>query len=128
MDVFGDRYLVVASLLYSAIRGVSLAIIGIIILRELYSLSMRMILVDGRGFMFSSRTVGGVSLAIIASGTLNLLCHPQVRATFYYQLPFAVVALFYVFYFPWTLKVSWHRLRSAIISDLGETLPTDLVD
>lgn len=125
MDALGDRYLVVVSLLYASIRGVHLAVVGIIIARELYSLSMRMILVDGQGFMFTSRTVGGLTLVIIALGTLNLLCHPEASTAPYYQAPFAAVAIFYLFYFPWTLKVSWHRLLRAISSDLGETPPID---
>jgi CDP-diacylglycerol--glycerol-3-phosphate 3-phosphatidyltransferase len=128
MDVFGDRYLAAVSLLYAAVRGVHLVIVAIIILRDLYALSMRLLLVDGRRVMFSSSKVGGLVLVIISAGTLNLLCHPTAAATLDYQAPFALVALFYLFYFPWTLKVSWHRICRAINSDLEEPRSSDSPD
>src|SRR4051794_39575591 len=43
MDVFGDRYLAIISLIYAAVRGVSLVAIAFILLRELFSVSMRMV-------------------------------------------------------------------------------------
>lgn len=128
MDLFGDRYLTIVSLLYAAVRGVSLVAIAAIILRELYSVSMRMVLLDGQGVMVSSSKIGGLVLVTIALGTLNLLGHPNAEVTPYYQAPFVLVAVFYAFYFPWTLRISWHRLRQAINSDLERTEPIHLQD
>jgi phosphatidylglycerophosphate synthase len=128
MDLFGDRYLTIASLLYAAIRGVSLIVIAAIILRELYSLSMRMVTVQGHAVMVSSSKVGGLVLVVIAFGTLNLLCHPHVDISPYYQAPFVAVAVFYVFYLPWTLSASWSLLWTAISSDLESTASIRLPD
>lgn len=121
MDLFGDRYLTIVSLLYVATRGVSLIVIAVIILRELYSISMRMVSVDGRAVMVSNSKVGGLVLLVVAFGTLNLLCHPEAVITSYYQAPFIIVAIFYILYFPWTIRASWPRLQRAISSDLEKT-------
>ncbi|MEA2999329.1 MAG: CDP-alcohol phosphatidyltransferase [Sphingomonadales bacterium] len=123
MDAYGDRYLAIASLLYAAARGVNLAVIGIIILRDLFALSMRLIMVDGRRMMYFSPKVTGLVLVVIGCGTLNLVCHPGVAATLYYQAPFDLVAAFYVFYFPWTVRMSWRRMHRAVTFELEESPP-----
>ncbi len=60
MDVFGDRYLTVISCLYVGFRGVSLVPLAIVLVREMYSVAMRMVQIDGRGIMIQNRMVGGL--------------------------------------------------------------------
>ena len=49
LDVFGDRYFMVISCLYIGFRGVSLIPLAMILLREIYSVSLRMVQIDGEG-------------------------------------------------------------------------------
>jgi phosphatidylglycerophosphate synthase len=123
MDVFGDRYLTVVSLLYAGFRGVSLSFLAVILLREIYSVAMRMVQIDGRGVMMSNPKVGGAVHIVIAIGTLNLVCRPGAMVTFYAETPFLAVAVFYLIYFPWTLVRSWSTLTKSIRSDLERAGP-----
>lgn len=118
MDVFGDRYLTVVSLLYVGFRGVSFVIIAVILIRELYSVAMRMVQIDGRGVMMSNTTIGGIVHIVIGFGTLNLVCRPEAVVTLYSQMPFLLVMSFYLFYFPWSVVKSWSLIMSSIRSDL----------
>lgn len=120
MDVFGDRYLAIISLIYVAVRGVSSVAIAVILLRELFSVSMRMVQIDGKGFMMSNPKVGGLVHILIAAGTLGLVCRPQATVTTLDNLPFVAVAAFYAIYFPWTIAASRRRLMRSIRSELPE--------
>ncbi|HEY0312290.1 MAG TPA: CDP-alcohol phosphatidyltransferase family protein [Allosphingosinicella sp.] len=118
MDVFGDRYITVLSLLYAGVRGVALPVLGIILLRELYSVAMRMVLVNGRGVMMSNPKVGGVVHLILGGGTINLLCRPYTAVSTLDQVPFAVIASFYLVYLPWTILRSRGTIMVSVKDDL----------
>lgn len=121
MDVFGDRYLTVLSLMYVGFRGVSLAVLGVILLREVYSVAMRMVQIEGRGIMMSNPKVGGVVHIVIGVGTLNFICQPQAHASLLFQVPFLLVAIFYALYFPWTITMSWQSIITSIKADLKKS-------
>ncbi|MBV8686885.1 MAG: CDP-alcohol phosphatidyltransferase family protein [Alphaproteobacteria bacterium] len=118
MDIFGDRYITVLSLLYVGHRGVSLPILAVILLRELYSVAMRMVHVEGRGIMVSHRIIGGFVHLTIGLGTLNLICRPEATVGTLDQAPFVIVSGFYLLYFPWTIIKSFPRIIAAIRNDL----------
>lgn len=128
MDVFGDRYLTVLSLMYVGFRGVNLIILGVILLRELYSVAMRMVQIEGRNIMMSNPKVGGVVHIVIGIGTLNLICQPQAQASLIFQAPFLLVAIFYAFYFPWTIVMSWPSIITSIKADLQKSYILDSED
>jgi phosphatidylglycerophosphate synthase len=73
LDLIGDKSLTVVSLLYAAERGVSLLPLGIIAIREMISLGMRSIVVDGSQLLATSRWFGGVMAGLLWGVTLALV-------------------------------------------------------
>lgn len=121
MDVFGDRYSTVVSCVYAGFRGVYLVPIAIILLRELFSVAVRMVRVDGRPAMAQNHAVGGVVHLVIAGATLALVVNPETSADFYFSIPFTAIAVFYLIYFPLTIHRSRLNLWKAISADLEES-------
>jgi hypothetical protein len=89
---------------------------------------MRMVKVGGRSIMISKPKVGGLVHVIIGIGTLSLICQPQAQATMIFQLPFLMVAVFYAFYFPWTIIVSWNSIITSVKADLQRAYILDSED
>jgi len=118
MDVFGDRYLSVVSCIYVAIRGVSLIPIGIIIARELYSVALRMVQIDGKGVMLQNRHLGGIVHSAIAAGTLGFIASPLRPPSAWFSFPFYAIACFYVVYLPYSIVKSRSRILAVITEDL----------
>jgi phosphatidylglycerophosphate synthase len=121
LDVFGDRYLSVISCLYVGFRGVSLVPLAIILLRELYSVALRMVQVDGKGVMMQNRTLGGIVHTTIAVGTLGFIASPRHAPSFWFFAPFYMIAVFYLFYFPYSIYRSRKAISASINADLDET-------
>ena len=117
-DIFGDRYLLVVSCIYAGFRGVNFAILGIILVRELFSVAMRMVQIRGQSVMVSNPKIGGIVHAIVAIGVLRLILAPTETFDIGYELPFVAVAVFYLAYFPYTIRKSWPRIKESIYSDL----------
>jgi phosphatidylglycerophosphate synthase len=120
LDIFGDRYLLVLSCIYAGFRGVYLAALAIILLREIFSVAMRMVQVQGRGIIVSNRLVGGAVHTLIAIGTVSLLLMPTSQPILLNQLPFVTVALFYLPYLPYTIYRSRARIVEAIKADVSD--------
>jgi phosphatidylglycerophosphate synthase len=126
MDVFGDRYLTVISCLYVGFRGMSLIPLAVIMIRELYSVAMRMVQIDGQGIMVQNRIVGGFVHTAIALGTLGYIASPLRMPNPYFNVPFYLLAAAYLIYFPATIFVSRHRILQTINADLEASSKTNL--
>lgn len=120
MDVFGDRYLLVLSCIYAGFRGIYIAALAIIVLREMFSVAMRMVQVRGSGIIISNKYIGGIVHITIAVGTLFLLLMPEFQPNILNQFPFVAVALFYVPYFPYTIYKSWAQIIESIKADVSD--------
>ena len=120
LDVFGDRYFCVISCLYVGFRGVSLVPLALILVRELYSVALRMVQIDGEGIMLQNRTLGGIIHSVIAVGTSGFIASPRSDPSSWFAVPFYAVACFYVFYFPYSIWKSRKRIRAAISGDLDK--------
>jgi CDP-diacylglycerol--glycerol-3-phosphate 3-phosphatidyltransferase len=118
MDVFGDRYFSVISCLYVGFRGVSLVPLAIILLRELYSVALRMVQINGKGIMLQNRMLGGVVHTIIAIGTLGFIASPAHEPSRWFFVPFYTLAGFYVFYLPYSIRMSRRNIHASINADL----------
>ena len=118
MDVFGDRYLTVISCMYVGFRGVSLIPLSIILARELYSVAMRMVQIDGKGIMMQNRAVGGIVHSIIAVGTLGYIAIPSAQPSPFFGWIFTVLAIAYLAYFPYTVYRSRQNILQSIRGDL----------
>lgn len=121
LDVFGDRYFSVISCLYVGFRGVSLVPLSIIILRELYSVALRMVQVNGRGVMLQNRRLGGIVHTLIALGTVGFITYPRHEPSVWFAVPFYAVASFYVFYLPYSIYRSRTQIYDSIKADLDKT-------
>lgn len=121
LDVFGDRYFSVISCLYVGFRGVSLAPLAIIILRELYSVALRMVQVAGKSVMIQNRMLGGIVHTMIAAGTTGFIACPRHEPSIWFFVPFYAVASFYVFYLPYSIRRSCKRIRASVAADLDKT-------
>ena len=120
LDVFGDRYFLVISCLYVGFRGVSLVPLAIILLRELYSVAMRMVQLSGEGVMLQNHMLGGIIHTLIAIGTSGFIACPQHEPNGWFSLPFYAIAAFYVFYLPYSIYKSRKRISAVITADLNK--------
>ena len=120
LDVFGDRYFSVISCLYVGFRGVSMIPLSIILLRELYSVALRMVQIDGKGVMVQNRLLGGIFHTLIGLGTLGFIASPVSAPSQWFSLPFYLAAFFYLFYLPYSINQSRRRIWASITADLNE--------
>lgn len=118
MDIFGDRYFLVISCVYVGFRGVSLVPLAIIVARELYSVALRMVQINGEGIMVHNRTLGGIVHILIALGTIGFISSPGHDPSVWFFVPFYAIASLYVFYLPYSIYKSRKRIWKAIIADL----------
>lgn len=72
VDLVSDESLSIVSLLYAAERGVPLPPLGIIAVREVVSLGMRSVVVDGHQLLATSRLFGGIMAGRTASSALTV--------------------------------------------------------
>ena len=121
LDIFGDRYFMVISCLYVGFRGLSLVPLAVILARELYSVALRMVQIDGKGIMLHNRTLGGFVHTIIAIGTVGFIASPRHDPVIWFFVPFYAVASFYFFYFPYSIFKSRKRISASIRADLDKT-------
>jgi len=120
LDIFGDRYFLVISCLYVGFRGVSLVPLAIIVVRELYSVAIRMVQLDGKGIMLHNRTLGGIVHILVAAGTVGFITSPRHVPLIWFFVPFYAIASFYLFYLPYSIYKSRKRILTSIISDLDK--------
>lgn len=118
LDIFGDRYFFVISCLYVAVRGVSLIPLGIILLRELYSVALKMVQLNGEGVMVQNRIMGGVGHTLIAFGTMGYITSPMHDPPSLFRMPYYLIAAFYLFYLPYSITKSRQRIHASIMADL----------
>jgi CDP-diacylglycerol---glycerol-3-phosphate 3-phosphatidyltransferase len=72
LDVVGDKSLTIVSLLYASARGVDIRPLAVIAVREVVMLGARLVVVDGRPLLPTSRVFGG-ALALALWGTTFVL-------------------------------------------------------
>lgn len=117
-DIYGDRYLLCISCIYAGFRGVETAVIGIILMRELFSATMKMVQVNGVPVMVANRPVGIFVHGVISLSVLAMVLAPELEPTTLIKSPFYVVACFYCFFFPYTIYKSWPKIMESVNSDL----------
>lgn len=120
LDIFGDRYFMVISCLYVGFRGLSLVPLAILLVRELYSVALRMVQIDGKGIMLHNRILGGLVHIIVALGTVGFIASPNRDPAVWFFIPFYAIACFYVFYIPYSICKSRKRIWASITADLDK--------
>lgn len=78
LDLLGDKYLTIIALLYAAVKGVPMLPCAIAILREVFLLSVRSIVVNGQRIFPPQRILGTLTIIPIWTGTGVLLLYPSV--------------------------------------------------
>jgi phosphatidylglycerophosphate synthase len=121
LDVFGDRYFSVISCLYVGFRGVSLVPLAVILLRELYSVALRMVQINGVGVMLQNRILGGIVHISIAVGTLGFIVSPTHLPSRWFFVPYYAIATLYVIYLPYSIYRSHKSIRASIMADLNKS-------
>lgn len=118
MDIFGDRYLLVISCLYAGFKGVSFGVLAIILVRELFSVAMKMVTYRNKPIVVSNRKIGGAVHTMVGIGVLCIVLRPTAPIDFLSNAPFVIVAVFYCVYFPVTLYKSRQAIAASINADL----------
>jgi len=77
LDLFGDKYLTVASALYAAFRGIPLAACLLIVGREIFLLAMRTVSVNNTPVVPLTKLIGVITVLTSRSLTVALLFHPN---------------------------------------------------
>lgn len=120
LDLFGDKYLTIVSCMYVWFRGVDILPLAIIILRDIFSISMRMIQDNGKRIMGTNKIIGGVIALILWGATFLLLVdtdiNPSLKIEF--NAPYYAVAIFYIFYVAYRLCTSFSDLKQCVTHDL----------
>jgi phosphatidylglycerophosphate synthase len=73
IDLISDKSLTIVSLLYAAVRGVDIFPLALIGIREIIVLGARIINIDGRQLLPTSRPFGGIMATILWGNTLLLI-------------------------------------------------------
>jgi phosphatidylglycerophosphate synthase len=73
IDLISDKSLTVVSLLYAASRGISLLPLALLGAREIIVLGLRIIVVDGKQILPTSRVFGGLMAIAVWGNTLALI-------------------------------------------------------
>lgn len=73
MDLVADKSLAVVSLLYAAERGMPLLPLALIVARDVITLGMRLVIVDGKQLLPTNRVFGGLMACLLGANTLILL-------------------------------------------------------
>lgn len=102
IDLISDKSLSIVSVLYAAERGVSLLPLALIATREVVSLGMRAVVVDGKPVFQSSRALGGLFALVLWSDTLVLVTLPADSG-----LLEAVTATYWAVAIAMMLNLSW---------------------
>ena len=118
VDLVSDKSMTIVSLLYAAARGISLAPLALIAVREVIMTGARIIVVGGTQLFPTSRTLGGVMAFLLWGNTLLLLLAGQkanllrlVEATYW------VCAVFYILNFVARVYASGHRIKISLGED-----------
>ena len=86
LDLFGDKYLTITSIIYAIVRGMPVLPCALIILREVFLLAMRMVYINNKPLFPTQRILGGVTVMIIWSLTFILHLTP-------YYFPISISSL-----------------------------------
>jgi phosphatidylglycerophosphate synthase len=76
LDLVSDKSLTIVSVLYAAARGIHLLPLGVIAIREVVSLGMRIVVVDGMPLLSTNRILGGFMSCLLWGTTLWLATTP----------------------------------------------------
>lgn len=74
IDLISDKSLTVVSLLYAAERGIDLFPLALIAAREILMIGARLITVEGKPLLPTSRLIGGIMALLLWGNTLFLIC------------------------------------------------------
>lgn len=84
LDLFSDKYLTIISVLYATARGISVIPCGIIILKEVFLITMRTIKHDNNAILPPQRLLGGITVFPIWCTTFLLLQYPFILEDSWY--------------------------------------------
>ncbi len=90
LDLFGDKFLTIISLTYAIARGMPILPCSLAILREVFLLSMRNILLDGKPLFPPQRLLGTLTILPVWLGAILLLQAPEVL-----QIPLVIFKYYY---------------------------------
>lgn len=89
LDLVGDKVLTVVSVMYAAARGVDVVPAATLAVREILMIGLRLVTVDGRQLLPTSRRFGGVLALLTWLNTLCLVLSPTV-------VPATVAAVYWI--------------------------------
>jgi phosphatidylglycerophosphate synthase len=117
IDLISDKALTVVSLLYAAAKGVAIFPLAVIAAREFLSLGLRLIEVNGKQLLPTSRLFGGAMAATLWGNTALFIVagdddYLRSWVTGIYWMSAGVLAVNFV----WRLVVSRDRIMSVLVT------------
>ena len=115
LDLFGDKFLTICSVLFAVARGIDLLPCSLIVLREIFLSCIRGVHVDGQPVIPPTRVLGTITATTIRLSTLALLLQQtatrnpseSINTLFY------LVAAFYALSLTYRIVSNRERLLSA---------------
>ena len=114
LDLFGDKFLTICSVLFAAAEGIDLLPCSLIVLREIFLSCIRGVHVDGQPVIPPTRVLGTITATTIRLSTLALLLNrlapyqsESINTLFY------LVAAFYALSLTYRIVSNRERLLSA---------------
>ena len=115
LDVFGDKFLTIASLMYAIARGLWIIPCLMFAVREILILSLRSVHLGDRPVVPLTGVVGGITLIPIRTITLLLLLNPTLESKYVLAANLALAAGSSLSMGSLTYSIikNWHRLMQA---------------
>jgi len=118
IDLISDKSLTVVSLLYAAAREVPILPLAVIAARELSSLGLRLIEVNGSQLLPTSRIFGGVMACVLWGNTVFLLVLGSNNRLYAIAVGiYWICAVLFAANLAWRLTTNRHRIRSALAEE-----------
>ena len=118
LDLISDKSLTVISLLYAAARGIALLPLALIAARELLSVGLRLITVDGKPLLPTSRLFSGAMAVLLWGNTAFLVVlgsDPKISSTV--NSIYWICAAIFAANLGSRLVVSRKRIIAALVAD-----------
>ena len=120
LDLVSDKSLTSVSLLYAAAQGIDLFPLALIATRDVIMIGMRIVIVEGRQLLPTSRTFGGL-MAILVWGNTFLLVYKGIDSDLFLAINFVYWASAIIFScnLLWRIYVSRARIFESSVGGIS---------
>lgn len=118
LDLIGDKSLTIVSLLYAAARGIDIAPLALIATREVITIGVRIIVIDGTQLLPSNRLLGGMMALMLWGNTVFLvLADKDTNLISTANIIYWICSIVSILTLGLRIYSSKHRIKAALTDD-----------